>query len=249
MSFVRVAPIAPGATSRGCARKGNQVNQQLAPKTLDDTRLAELVVSAQSGCQAAQHELMAMAEKFKNNFVVKLARRNRLTSDVIEDAQQEGVFWVLEAIQCYDAERTEGEAWASLITFVHRVISFRFKDFVRRRRRVERREPLISSVIDIFRLVDERGAQQVVDPELADPKSVDPAQVAELRESTASLNQTLSQLDEHLLRLWRLLASGMRLGPIAEQLGISYEAVRRRRRRLLADVKSHLEERSLRGAP
>ncbi|HUG68478.1 MAG TPA: hypothetical protein VMM76_12065 [Pirellulaceae bacterium] len=70
---------------------------------LNKARRAEMVVSAQSGSNATQHELVALAENFKNNLVANLGRRDQLTTNDIEDVQQQGVFWILEAIQHYDA--------------------------------------------------------------------------------------------------------------------------------------------------
>jgi len=203
----------------------------------DKTSVAWMVRRAQDGCNSSQNDVLMLVEKFKNNLIVRMARQKQFTVSEIEDAQQEGVFWVIEAIQHYDAGEAGSESKASFSTFLFRVITFRFKDLVRRQRRVR----VLSVLINAVRLDEQHGANQVSDTELATPDSDDPTQLAQVRESTARLDWALAQLDENSFLLWRLLASGMRLRPIAEQLGISYEAARRRRRQLIADVKSQLE--------
>jgi hypothetical protein len=56
------------------------------------------------------------------------------------------------------------------------------------------------------------------------------------REAMARLHHALDGLDEALRRPWRELASGKKLPQIAREQGVSYDRVKRQRRRLLAQL-------------
>ena len=60
------------------------------------------------------------------------------------------------------------------------------------------------------------------------------------REARARLHQALEGLDEALRRLWRELADGKRLRQIARERGVSYDRLKRQRRRLLARLAAQL---------
>jgi RNA polymerase sigma factor (sigma-70 family) len=214
---------------------------------MNKASVAELVVGAQDGCKVTENGLLLHVELFKNKNVARMARRCRLTDAEIEDAQQEGVFWVLEAIRIFDArqpanQNIDGESGTSFHTFLFSVLSFRFKDFLKRQRRTTCRERFVSCETDEFSLVDEDGSLQSGTPKLATAKSDDPVHIVELREATEQLERAISQLDEPSQQIWNLLRAGVSLHSIAQELGISYEAVRRRRRRMIADIRSNLKE-------
>jgi DNA-binding CsgD family transcriptional regulator len=56
----------------------------------------------------------------------------------------------------------------------------------------------------------------------------------------ARLQQALDGLDDAKRRLWRELASGKKLRQIAAEQGVSYDRVKRQRRRLLAQLAAQL---------
>jgi DNA-binding CsgD family transcriptional regulator len=60
------------------------------------------------------------------------------------------------------------------------------------------------------------------------------------REARARLHQALEGLVEALRRLWRGLADGKRMRQIAQEQGVSYERLKRQRRRLLARLAAQL---------
>jgi DNA-binding CsgD family transcriptional regulator len=60
------------------------------------------------------------------------------------------------------------------------------------------------------------------------------------QEAMARLHQALEGLDEALRRLWRELANGKKLPQIAREQGVSYDRVKRQRRRLLAQLTAQL---------
>ena len=56
------------------------------------------------------------------------------------------------------------------------------------------------------------------------------------QEAMARLYQALERLDDAMRRLWRELADGKKLKQIAWEQGVSYDRVKRQRRRLLAQL-------------
>jgi DNA-binding CsgD family transcriptional regulator len=60
------------------------------------------------------------------------------------------------------------------------------------------------------------------------------------REAMARLHQALAGLDDALRRLWRELANGKKLRQIAREQGVSYDRVKRQRRRLLGQLTAQL---------
>jgi RNA polymerase sigma factor (sigma-70 family) len=59
-------------------------------------------------------------------------------------------------------------------------------------------------------------------------------------ELMARLHQELDRLGGRARELWELLERGMRLRQIAAALGLSYDAVKRRRRKLIAHLRANL---------
>ena len=205
---------------------------EVAPNKI---RMSEMVSRAQNGCRTTQTDILVLTEDFKNLLILRLSRQYRMTNHDIEDAQQEGVFWILEAIRHYEPGKRRGDASASFFTFTEHVICFRLKDFLRRRQR--------ATCISEFRVADQCGKRKLKGVELLAPVSEEPSHVAESHELTDDLNWALSQLGEDSRVLWHLLSLGIRLAAIGEHLGISYEAVRRRKRRLFVELKSNLTKR------
>jgi DNA-directed RNA polymerase specialized sigma24 family protein len=70
----------------------------------------------------------------------------------------------------------------------------------------------------------------------------DPALIAAEKESINRLHLTLSGLDNDSGRLWQLLAEGTSLRQIAATLDMSYDCVKRRRRKLIEQLKNQLNE-------
>jgi DNA-binding CsgD family transcriptional regulator len=61
-------------------------------------------------------------------------------------------------------------------------------------------------------------------------------------ELMARLHQELDRLGGRAHELWDLLVRGMRLREIAAALGLSYDAAKRQRRRLIAYLRSRVSE-------
>jgi RNA polymerase sigma factor (sigma-70 family) len=146
-----------------------------------------------------------------------------------EDARQNAVFWIMEAINKYDTRQIGKPQGCSFRSFIHRVLVARFKDFAKHLRRVDRH-------------YDRTPRSETEEPLPADfdDSQDDPAVLAETHESMHRLQATLRGLDCEAMRLWLLLAEGHSLREISAQLGMSYDAAKRRRRKLIEQLKLRL---------
>jgi RNA polymerase sigma factor (sigma-70 family) len=196
---------------------------------LDLERLAdeELVVLAQEcGYGPASTALLLRYHDWAGRLVTAHARRSRLQAADVEDARQNAVFSLTEAIRRYDTLELGRRGGCRFRTFLYRVVTARYCDFARQ----------------VGRLVSRwKGSLLVGDAlTLARCNWGDPATAAELREAQARLEQALARLDGSARLLWERLASGIPLRAVALEQGISYDAAKRARRRLLAELTAHL---------
>ena len=212
---------------------------------LDLTRMGdeELVVLAQEcGYQPAANELILRYHEWMRGIITQKARRTRLTAADVEDAQQNAVFALREAVTRYDTFEFVKPRGCSFRTFLRLVLTSRFRDFVkhlgRRERHIDRFAP------DTGRLDSDGGADgyRTARPDGRPNSLGDPAAVAEWQEALARLEDALERLGEEARRMWELLASGLRLHAVAKQLGVSYDSAKRQRQRLLAGLKERLRE-------
>ena len=102
---------------------------------MTDERLVTLV--RQSGLQPARDELLARTAQQRAKLLRRLARDAGLSEADWSDVQQEAVLWTLEAIQHYDHESAY-PGGCSFRSFLHRVVTCRFIDFLRHRLRYQR---------------------------------------------------------------------------------------------------------------
>ena len=212
--------------------QGNENKQfgfDLDLAVMEDEALVVLAEECDYG--PARDELIVRYDSQINRLIGWMARSYRLTTSDLEDARQNAVFWVVEAITKYDTEQIGKVRGCSFRSFVHRVLMSRFKDFTKHLRRVEcRYDRSTLSAVEEISLADDND-----EPD-------DPATIAEEKESINRLQQTLSSLDDESGRLWQLLAEGTSLRQIATALDVSYDAVKRRRRKLIEQLKTQLNE-------
>jgi RNA polymerase sigma factor (sigma-70 family) len=200
----------------------------------------ELVVLAQEcGFRPAADELVVRFHDWKNRFIAFQARSVHLSSADLEDAQQNAVFSVLEAISGYKTPEMVRPGGCSFRSFLKIVLGARFRDFTKHLKRVERHYDRSSRA---GRGLEEEDVarNKVQEPHAWLEKSNDPAEVVAWQEALARLHTVLENLDESVLRLWKALAAGVHLRQIAQDLGISYDSAKRQRRRLLAELASRL---------
>jgi RNA polymerase sigma factor (sigma-70 family) len=166
-----------------------------------------------------------------------LARRHGLPRDQVDDAQQEAVWSVLEAIDAYGLPSDKHEHGASFRTFLGRVVQLRFFDFVRYRRRAKRHlERLIGSGDNWSgkKGQESHGGRS----EHKEPYAGTDAEGREFREQ---LEGALSELDAQSRWLWEQSVAGASLHSLASQLGLPYHAVRYQYRKVRAHLAIRLK--------
>jgi RNA polymerase sigma factor (sigma-70 family) len=194
-----------------------------------------LVALAQEcGSSLAHDELLRRCYTRTARLICRLAARTGLQDADCEDAQQEAILWTLEAIQHYRTEDHVKPQGCHFRSFLHRVLTARFIDFLRRQRRQKSRFPLLG----------EGGPEAADRTELGPPVVLDafsdPLAQMEQGERRARLERELDRLSPLARQLWDLLAQGLPLRGVAAALGISYDAAKRRQRKLLGGLKSSL---------
>jgi RNA polymerase sigma factor (sigma-70 family) len=190
---------------------------------------ALVVLAKECEYSPARDELLVRYGSQADRVIGWLAYSHGLSRSDGEDARQSAVFWTIEAITKYDTRQIGKPRGCSFRSFVYRVLIARFKDYTKHLRRVEghydrtaRSTGADSSSIDV------------------DQKLKDPSTIAENRESMNRLRETLLCLDSDSERMWRLLAEGNSLRTIAAEIGISYDSAKRRRRKLIEQLKLRL---------
>src|SRR5262249_18328925 len=155
---------------------------------------------------------------WSDGLILRLARGLGLAPADIEDARQDAVFGVLKAIARYDPLQLDKPQGCHFRTFLRRVLTDRFKDFVKRLWRLERyhRQP-DPRASGLGAESKGGGAAAGSDGPFADKKS-DPALIAERNELRIRLRETLDQLDETTRGLLHGLLSGLHLRAAAAEL-------------------------------
>jgi RNA polymerase sigma factor (sigma-70 family) len=200
---------------------------------LDLSRMGDeaLVILAQEcAFRPATDELVRRYYEPMSQLIARKARCPWLAAD-LPDAQQNAVFAMLEAIAGYHTLEAARPRGCRFRTYLGRVVLARFGDFVRKLRRLRRHYCLLHEAGEGL------AAGQGRCPGC---RTSDPVEALARREARARLHQALEGLDEALRRLWRELADGKKLPQIAREQGVSYERVKRQRRRLLARLAAQL---------
>jgi RNA polymerase sigma factor (sigma-70 family) len=125
-------------------------------------------------------------------------------------------------------------------TFFYHVLLSRFIDFLRRQGRRQARVRLGGyTFASLSSPPASRRNGCSAGPE---SWSGEPQRGMERDELLARLHQELDRLGGRARELWDLLVRGMRLREIAAALGLSYDAAKRRRRSLIAHLRSRVSE-------
>ena len=200
---------------------------------LDLSRMGDeaLVILAQEcAFRPATDELVLRYYEKMSQLIARKANRLGLAAD-LPDAQQNAVFAMLEAIAGYHTLEVAKPRGCRFRTYLGRVVLARFGDFVRKLRRLQR--PCCPLHEAGEGLAAGRGR-------CPGSRTSDPVEALARREAMARLHQALEGLDEALRGLWRELADGKRLRQIARERGVSYDRLKRQRRRLLARLAAQL---------
>jgi RNA polymerase sigma factor (sigma-70 family) len=200
---------------------------------LDLSRMAgeSLVILAQEcAFRPATHELMLRHYGRMSQLIAVKARCLGLAAD-LPDAQQNAVFAILEAIAGYETLQAARPRGCRFRTYLGRVVLARFGDFVRQLRRLQRH---------CFPLHEAGERLAACQGRCPGSRTSDPVEALARQEAMARLHSALARLDEPLRRLWHELSSGKKLPQIAREQGVSYDWVKRQRRRLLARLAARL---------
>ena len=158
-----------------------------------------------------------------------LARRYNRSPEDVEDAQQEAIVWLVEAIGKY---RFVGDARAThhIKGFLRTVVASRVSNFARAKRNIGNE-----------RLTRE-GDRLIYELRLS-PRSIciaendHPATIVEQRDLREFVRSVVAQLDEATQHLYEHLVNGASTHEAAAQMNLSYHQARRRGLRL----RQHLE--------
>jgi RNA polymerase sigma factor (sigma-70 family) len=205
---------------------------------LEDEQLVVLV--QECAYVPAREELISRCNGLKDRFIHRLAARNGLQEADRMDAQQDAVLWILEAIREYDTGQQVIPRGCRFRTFLRQVLLSRFIDLLRCQRRRQTWFQLVGYKFGL--LGSFPTAQRDERASGLESWSGNPQLGLEQDESMARLHQELDRLGGLAPLMWDLLARGMRLHEIAAALDLSYEAAKRRRRKLIAHLRSCLAE-------
>jgi RNA polymerase sigma factor (sigma-70 family) len=201
---------------------------------VDDEAL--IVLARECEYSPARDEILLRYGPQTERLIQWLARSTEFGSTDVEDARQNAVFWTVEAIKKFDTDQGERVRRCSFYSFLYRVLVARFKDFTKQVRRLERRRKLTSDTGE----EDQSTGHLFRDP-------TDPAQIVETEEAARWLQAAIAELDDECRQIWQRLCEGIGLREIAGELGISYDAAKRRRRKLIEKLKFHLRRPSKEG--
>jgi RNA polymerase sigma factor (sigma-70 family) len=190
---------------------------------------ALIVLAKECEFAPARDEMIVRYGSQTDRLIGWLSHSHGMTRSDAEDARQSAVFWAVEAINKYDTNQIGKPGGCSFRSFIYRVLIARFKDFAKHLRRVEGHYDRSARSAD----AEGFGAECKFDPH-------DPATIAEARESIRRLHATLTSLDSESGRMWQLLSEGNNLRQIAASMGMSYDTAKRRRRKLIEQLKLRL---------
>jgi RNA polymerase sigma factor (sigma-70 family) len=186
----------------------------------------------------ARDELICRCNGLKDRLIRRRATRSGLQEADRLDAQQDAVLWILEAIRDYNTGQQVMPRGCCFRTFLYRVLLSRFIDLLRRqRRRQTRLASYTSGSLNSLPAPQPDGSP-------AEPESWGgrPQRGMERGELMARLREELAKVGGLSREVWDLLARGVRLREIAAALGLSYDAAKRQRRKLIAHLRACLEE-------
>ncbi|MGL4512208.1 MAG: sigma-70 family RNA polymerase sigma factor [Lacipirellulaceae bacterium] len=191
---------------------------------IDDEALVVLARECDYG--PARDEILVRYRPQTERLVNWLSRSTEFGATDVEDAHQNSVFWTVEAIGKFDTLQPDAARRCSFYSFLHRVVVARYKDFTKHLRRVERRRVLSGDPLEPAPTSGDTTAH-----------SGDPAALAERAEASLLLKEALGKLDPECREIWERLCCGQGLREIAGELGLSYDAAKRRRRKLIGELK------------
>jgi RNA polymerase sigma factor (sigma-70 family) len=165
-------------------------------------------------------------------------RRWGLADDLLQDAMQDAVLAVLEAIRQYDPVQLGQQRRCRFRTFLWTVLEARLTDWLRRYGRKERR---LDRSVDVRDLLSEEGQRGVSTAwRRGWPADGDPAQEAAQRDLLAHLREALERLPAEARLLLEETAAGTSMRVLAVRMGSTYDILKKWRKRLLGRLAAEL---------
>jgi RNA polymerase sigma factor (sigma-70 family) len=203
----------------------------------------ELVLMAQEcGFRPAANELVLRYHQLMGRLIAYKARQTHLTENDVEDAKQNAVFALFEAIAGYNTLEMVKPGGCRFRSYWRLVTMRRFWDFVKQIRRLQKRFHCAGRADGNAAAEPSEGGRGNCASNLLHQRVNDPGDAAARREVLGKLSQVLERLEEQERALWQDLVAGKKLRQIACELGICYDAVRRQRRKLLAHLSTAVRE-------
>lgn len=196
--------------------------------TMDDETL--VVLAKECGYRPAEETLLLRYQETSNRWIRRLARQRDLEPADVEDAIQDAVFGLLKAVARYDTAQIGKLKGCTFYAFLRRVLSDRFKDFVKSLWRYQNRYRRSLSVSEDGDLGGDYLCKE----------DADPAEELERKELLRQFRELVEELDDTGRRMMERLLSGERLREVAAHLNISYDAAKRRRRQVLSKIAARL---------
>ena len=193
------------------------------------------------GSRRARDVVILRYHAWTNNLVNRYAIPFGLSAEDVQDAQQDAVFWIVEAMKCYDVGQINRPRGCHFRSFLYRVVCCRLKDSVRRRRRLDRYKNELPLAAALCNKSSSCPSCDGVSVNLGD--NSDPAAIVEARELTEELKSVFQQLDSRTRQLVVFIARDVPLRVIAVRFGISYDATKRWRRKVMIKMRIALRER------
>jgi RNA polymerase sigma factor (sigma-70 family) len=163
-----------------------------------------LVVMAQLGDSAARRQLIARhAARVQEHVGHLAAQHQHLRPDEVEDAQQQAILWLCEAVAKYDTLEIGKEHGRSFTSFLEEVVERRLYDYGRARRRREKHRAT--------------GGGVAFD-DLADAGQPDPAAVARDHALLERIGQIVETMERRERAVWHGRAAGKRVAAVAREL-------------------------------
>jgi RNA polymerase sigma factor (sigma-70 family) len=182
-----------------------------------------VVFAKECGYVPARRHLIERC-RAETSSLIWLLGKDRLSPAECEDAAQNAAFAINQAINKYDTNRiARRDGGVSFRTFLYYRLNWRFAEFVRHLRRKKREQPASDALL-----------AQTPSP------TKDPAALAEEREQQERLEQAVKKLDKQDRDTWNLIQSGMDIVALAAHWGGKYDVARRRRNRLIKNVRRKL---------
>ena len=200
---------------------------------------ALVVLAKECHFRPAEKELLLRYRAWCNRLVVRLGRRRGLSLHEIEDAAQDAVFSIFKAVERYDTDQLGRVRGCSFQAFAGRVVTDRFKDFVKKLYRVKIRYGRSLQTFErntVSTEIDCESKRQIACPK----KCNDPVHMSQRREMDTEVRSFLDDRDAAASQFMKHLLSGVPLREASERVGYSYDKGKRMRRSLRGQIARRL---------